>query len=154
MRMGRGASARGAVAWALAALLVGGLFAASMRSRIGPSSDLWDYAQEARQLSRGDGFTSLYTYPCVLGHDRAPFPVRWRMPLFAVIGAALLRLGIPLPAGFLFLGALAHALTVGLAYYLAARLRSPSAGTIAAVTAFACPLLLNTYDPGNSQIPN
>ena len=140
MSVGRGAVTRGAVVWALAALLLGSVFAAAMLPRIGPSSDLWDYSQEARQLARGDGFTSLYTYPSVLGHDQPQFPVRWRMPLFAAIGAGFLRLGMSLPAGFLILGAFAHALTVGLACYLAARLRSPSAGTIAAVIALACPL--------------
>ena len=139
--------------WFLLALAAGILFARAAHPGIAPASDLWDYSQEARQLARGEGFTSLYTYPVFLGHDEPPFPVRWRMPLYALLGALLLKLGISLPMGFLYLGALAHALLVALTYWLCARLHSPRAGSWAAACALVCPLLLDSYSPGMSQGP-
>src|SRR5262245_530462 len=108
-----------AILWGLAALAAGLVFAHAALPGIAPASDLWGYSQEARQLARGDGFTSLYTYPVFLGQDDAPFPVRWRMPLYAVLGALLLKLGIALPAGYLYLGAVAHALLVASTFWLA-----------------------------------
>src|SRR5438093_11223233 len=101
---------RVALLWFLLALAVGILFSRAAIPGIAPASDLWDYSQEARQIARGQGFTSLYTYPAFLDHWEAPFPVLWRMPLYAALGALLLKVGIPLPAGFLYLGGLAHAL--------------------------------------------
>ena len=142
---------RVALVWFLVALPAGLLFAHAALPGIAPASDLWDYAQEARQLARGDGFTSLYTYPVFLGQDQPPFPVRWRMPLYAVLGALLLRLGIALPAGFLYLGALAHAVLVALTYWLGARMVGTRAGAWAAACALCCPLLLDFYNPGMSQ---
>jgi len=144
---------RSTAIWFLLALAAGILFARAAHPGIAPASDLWDYSQEARQLARGEGFTSLYTYPVFLGHDAPPFPVRWRMPLYAVLGALLLKLGIALPVGFLYLGAFAHALLVALTYRLCARLHSPQAGVWAAACALACPLLLDFYSPGMSQGP-
>jgi len=144
---------RSTALWFLLALAAGILFARAAHPGIAPASDLWDYSQEARQLARGEGFTSLYTYPVFLGHDAPPFPVRWRMPLYAVLGALLLKLGVALPAGFLYLGALAHALLVALTYRLCAKLYSPRAGAWAAACALACPLLLDFYSPGMSQGP-
>ncbi len=155
----------------LVALAVGFLFAASVRDRIAPQSDLWDYAQEARQMARGEGFTSLYTYPVHLHSGEAPpFPVRWRLPLYAVLGAAMLRAGVPLPGGFLYLGAVTHALLVALIALLAMRLvggvgaagggvagggaaggNAAAAGGIAAASAILCPLFLDPYNPGMSQ---
>ena len=139
--------------WFLLGLLAGLLHAYAALPGIAPASDLWDYSQEARQLARGHGFTSLYTYPCLLDGDSPPFPVRWRMPLYAAIGALLLRLGIALPAGFLYFGALVHAFLVALTYLLGARFASPRAGAWAATGALACPLLLDFYNPGMSQTP-
>src|SRR5712671_2196849 len=136
-------SFRTAALWFLLALAVGVLFARAAFPGIAPASDVWDYSQEARQIARGEGFTSLYTYPIFLGHDDAPFPVRWRMPLYAVLGALLLKLGLALPAGFLYLGAVVHALLVTLTYWLGARFHSPRAGSWAAACALACPLLLD-----------
>jgi hypothetical protein len=119
---------RAAALWALLALALATLFACVTYSRIPPSSDVWDYAQEARQLARSQGFTSLYTYPTHLGTEPAPFPVRWRMPLYAAIGAAFLTLGLPLPLGFFIVAVLAHAALVGLVFLLASHLHSPRAG--------------------------
>ncbi len=144
-------SFRPAILWFLLTLAVGLLFAHAALPGIAPASDIWDYSQEARQIARGGGFTSLYTYPVFLGHDDAPFPVRWRMPLYAVFGALLLKLGLALPAGFLYLGAIVHALLVTLTYWLGARLHSSRAGSWAAAGALACPLLLDFYNPGMSQ---
>jgi len=145
---------RPALVWFLLALAVGILFARAALPGIAPASDLWDYSQEARQIARGEGFTSLYTYPLFLdASSNAPFPVLWRMPLYAMLGAFLLKLGIALPAGFLYLGAFAHALLVALTYRLGARIHSSRAGSWAAACALACPLLLDFYNPGMSQAP-
>ena len=147
------ASWRTALLWFLLALAAGILFAHAALPGIAPASDLWDHSQAARQIARGEGFTSLYTYPLFLGQDDSPFPVRWRMPLYAVLGALLLKLGIALPAGFLYLGAVAHALLVALTYRLGAKVHSSRAGSWAAACALACPLFLDFYNPGMSQAP-
>jgi len=142
-----------AVLWFLLALVAGLLFAHAAVPGIAPASDLWDHSQAARQIARGEGFTSLYTYPLFLGQDQPPFPIRWRMPLYALLGALLLKLGIALPGGFLYLGAVAHGLLVALTYWLGARLHSARVGSWAAACALLCPLLLNFYNPGLSQGP-
>jgi len=144
---------RSTALWFLLALAAGILFARAAQPGISPASDLWDHAQSARQIARGEGFTSLYTYPLFLGQDDAPFPVRWRMPLYALIGALLLKLGVALPGGFLYLDAVAHGLLVALTYRLGAKLHSPRAGSWAAACVLASPLLLNFYNPGMSQAP-
>ena len=146
-------TARTTLLWFLLALGAGILFARAALPGIAPHNDLWDYSQEARQIARGEGFTSLYTYPVSLGDTRPPFPVLWRMPLYAALGALLLRLGVSLPAGFLYLGAVAHALLVALTFLLGAKLHSTRAGLWAAACALACPLLLDFYNPGMSQAP-
>ena len=144
---------RHAAKWALFAALLATMFALVTYPNIPPASDLWDYSQEARQLARGEGFTSLYTYPVHLGHDEPPFPVRWRMPLFAGLGAVLLWLGVPLPAGFFLIAILAHAILVALVFLLTAHLHSVWAASIAAAAAIASPLLLDPYSAGLSQVP-
>jgi len=144
---------RDAIGWALLAAIVATAFALATYSNVPPSSDVWDYAQEARQLARGEGFTSLYTYHVHLGHDSPPFPVRWRMPLYAALGAALLKLGVPPPAGYFAIGIASHALLVGLLFLLATHLHSARAGAIAAAAAIASPLLLDPYSAALSQLP-
>jgi hypothetical protein len=144
---------RVALSWALLALAIAACFACVTYSRIPPSSDVWDYAQEARQLARGDGFTSLYTYPTHLGTEPAPFPVRWRMPLYAAIGAMLLTAGVPLPLGYFIVAVLAQAVLVGLVFLLASHLHSPRAGALAAAFAIASPILLDPFSAGLSQVP-
>src|SRR5439155_22162295 len=119
-----GARLRTALLWAILALAAASVFALAAIPVIAPGSDLWDYSQEARQIARRQGCTSLYTYPVFLGHEGSPFPVLWRMPLYAVLGALLLKLGVPLPAGFLYLGAVAHALLVALTYWWGAKVHS------------------------------
>ena len=144
---------RDAASWSLLALALALAFAFVTYSRVPPSSDVWDYAQEARQLARGQGFTSLYTYPTHLGTEPAPFPVRWRMPLYAAIGAAFLGLGVSLPLGFFIVAVLAHAALVGLVFLLASHLHSPRAGVLAAAFAIASPILLDPFSAGLSQVP-
>ena len=145
---------RAAVLWALLALALGGLHAAMTVRQIAPSSDLWDYSQEARQIARGQGFTSLYTYPTLLTkHEDPPYPVRWRMPLFAWRGSLMLRSGTPLPEGYFVLAAVSHALIVFLVFLLGAHFHSSRAGAVAAAAALACPLLLDSYSPALSQAP-
>jgi hypothetical protein len=145
---------RPAILWGLAALLLALLFTVATYRSIAPSSDLWDYSQEARQLARGAGFTSLYTYPTHLGpDDRPPFPVRWRMPLYAARGAMVLKTGAPLPLGYLLMVAQSHAALVAFAFLLGAHLASVRAGHVAAASALACPLFLDAYSPGMSQVP-
>jgi hypothetical protein len=145
---------RDALFWGIGALAVALLFAAIVRPNIGPSSDVWDYSQEARQLARGEGFTSLYTYPVHLGpEDRPPFPVRWRMPLYAARGAIALRMGLPMPDSYLVLGAQTHALLVAFVFLLGAHLHSRRAGALAATCALACPFFLDAYSTGLNQVP-
>ncbi len=142
-----------AAAWAIFAAAAALVFALGTISQVSPASDVWDYAQEARQLHRGEGFTSLYTYPTHLGSEPPPFPVRWRMPLYAALGAVLLKLGVPLPAGFFAIGVVSHALLVALVFLLGTHLHSARAGAIAAAAAIASPLLLDPYAAALSQIP-
>ena len=143
-----------ALLWALLAIAIASLHAAVTVRQIPPASDLWDYAQEARQISRGQGFTSLYTYPTLLGEREAPpFPVRWRMPLFAWRGSLMLQSGVPLPEGYFAIAVVSHALIVFLVFLLGAHFHSTRAGVIAAAAAIASPLLLDSFNPALSQTP-
>lgn len=145
---------RPAVYWGLAALLLSLVFAAATYRAVSPANDLWDYAQEARQMARGQGFTSLYTYPVHLGrHETPPFPVRWRMPGYAARGAVGLRTGFRLPQLFFVIGVQAHVALVVLAFLLGAHFGGARAGSIAAATALASPLLLDAYSVGLNQTP-
>lgn len=139
--------------WFLAALSAGVLYLAVLRPTFPPGSDVWDYSQEARQIAGGHGFTSLYTYPVHLTLEGPPFPVLWRMPLYAVLGATLLRAGVDLPFGFLLIGILAHAAIVLLVFLIARSLLSGLAGCVSAAVLLVSPLLLDPYDPGLSQVP-
>ncbi|HLQ66858.1 MAG TPA: hypothetical protein VK123_06455, partial [Candidatus Limnocylindrales bacterium] len=58
-----------------------------------------------------------------------------------------------LPLGYLLVIAQAHALLVALVFLLGVHLASPRVGAIAAATAMACPLLLDAFSPGMSQVP-
>ncbi len=134
--------------WALLALGISSLHATVTVRQISPSSDLWDYAQQARQIARGEGFTSLYTYPTLLGaEEQPPYPVRWRMPLFSWRGAMMLQGGMSLPEGYFALAAVSHTLLVGLTLLLGAHFHSTRAGMVAAAAAVACPLLLDSSIP-------
>lgn len=145
---------RPALLWALLAFALALAHAAVTSCQIAPASDLWDYAQQARQIARGEGFTSLYSYPTLVGPDeRPPYPVRWRMPLYSWRGAQLLKAGVALPDGYFAISILSHALLVALVFLLGAHLHSPRAGSIAAAAAVACPLLLDSYNPALNQLP-
>lgn len=145
---------RQAILWGVAALTVALFFTAAIYRSIPPASDLWDYSQEARQIARGEGFTSLYTYPTHLGaEERPPFPVRWRMPLYAARGAMVLATGAPLPLGYLLVVAQSHAALVAFVFLVGAHFASRRAGHVAAAVALACPLFLDAYSPGMSQVP-
>jgi len=142
-----------ALAWAILAAALATLFARETIHQIPAASDVWDYSQEARQMARGQGFTSLYTYPVHLDDDMPPFPVRWRMPLFPAIGSLFLMGGIALPKGYFIVAIVSHATLVALVFLLGAHLHSNRAGHIAAATAIATPLLLDPYSAGLSQVP-
>jgi len=142
-----------AITWAILAAALATLFARETIHQIPAASDVWDYSQEARQIARGEGFTSLYTYPVHLDNDQPPFPVRWRMPLFPAIGAIFLKLGVALPLGYFYLAIASHAALVALIFLIGAHLHSNRAGHIAAATAIASPLLLDPYSAGLSQVP-
>ncbi len=145
---------RQALLWALLAIALATAHSAVTSRQIAPASDLWDYSQQARQVARGEGFTSLYSYPTLVGPDeRPPYPVRWRMPLYSWRGAQFLHTGVPLPDGFFLVTIFAHALLVALVFLLGTHLHSTRAGGIAAAAAAACPLLLDSYNPGLSQLP-
>jgi hypothetical protein len=145
---------RAAILWGLGAFAFALLFTTAVFRNISPASDLWDYSQEARQLARGQGFTSLYTYPTHLGSDEEPpFPVRWRQPLYAARGAMVLSMGATLPLGYLLIVVVAHAGLVAFVFLLGAHFASPRAGAIAAAAALACPLFLDAFNPGMSQLP-
>jgi hypothetical protein len=143
-----------ALLWALLAIAIASLHAAVTIRQIPPASDLWDYAQEARQIFRSQGFTSLYTYPTLLGErEHPPFPVRWRMPLFAWRGSLMLRSGIALPEGYFAIAIVSHGLIVFLVFLLGVHFHSARAGAIAAAAAIASPLLLDSFNPALSQTP-
>jgi hypothetical protein len=145
---------RPAIGWAALAGALAVLYSLLAFPNLSPSNDVWDYAQQARQIARGEGFTSLYTYPTLLGADETPpYPVRWRMPLYSWRGAMMLGSGASLPEGYLALGVFAQALLVLFVVLLAAHFHSVRAGHLAGAAAAACPLLLDPYHPGLSQLP-
>ncbi|HSQ60552.1 MAG TPA: hypothetical protein VLT84_08990 [Acidobacteriota bacterium] len=145
---------RVALGWAALAGALAVLYSVLTFPHLSPANDVWDYAQQARQIARGEGFTSLYTYPTLLGAgETPPYPVRWRMPLYSWRGAMMISSGTPMPGGFLALGVFAQALLVFLVVLLAAHVHSVRAGYLAGAAAAACPLLLDPYHPGLSQLP-
>jgi len=101
--------------------------------------DAFDYAQMGRQISRGEGMTSLQTFPYALGwlaeHDRdasPPWPNVWRFPLPTWIRAASFALfgesdGAAIAPGLLF-----SAFTATLLFALGNRLGGPVAGLASA----------------------
>jgi len=101
-------------------------------------SDIWDYAQQGRELYRGHGFTSLFTYPVVYGQNPAGvFANLWRPPLYPL----LISLGFKLAGGpsihvLAVLGGLFMALTVVLISRFAEELlESPYGWTIGIIYA-------------------
>ena len=145
---------RPAAAWALLALVLGTLYAVATFPNLSPQNDIWDYAQQARQISRGEGFTSLYTYPTLLRPDESPpYPVRWRMPFYSLRGARFVQSGTPPPVGYMILSIGSQTILVLLVFLLAAHVHSNRAAHLAAAAAVACPLLLDPYHPGLSQLP-
>jgi len=145
---------RAAAAWSALALVLGALYALATFPNLAPQNDIWDYSQEARQLSRGEGFTSLYTYPTLLRSDESPpYPVRWRMPFYALRGSLFVQSGTPPPVGYMILSVGSQGILVFLVFLLGAHLHSTRAAHLAAAAAVACPLLLDPYHPGLSQLP-
>lgn len=74
----------------------------AINEKLTPYCDFWDYAQMGRQLVRGEGFTSLFTYPINLTADtielkrgEAPDNIQydnfWRPPLFPLMTAGIFK---------------------------------------------------------------
>jgi hypothetical protein len=145
---------RAAAGCAVLALVLGALYAVATFPNLSPANDIWDYSQQARQLARGEGFTSLYTYPTLLRSDETPpYPVRWRMPAYSLRGAMMIQSGTSPPVGYVLLSVGSQAILVFLVFALAAHFHSNRAAHLAAAAAVACPLLLDPYHPGLSQLP-
>src|SRR6185369_8905927 len=106
--------------------------------------DSFDYAQMARQLYRGQGFTMQQTFPYVLhflsAHGVAtepPWPDTTRFPLIAVEEAAAFAVVGPDDRGILVAGGALLVATVVAVFRLAGRLFGISAGVLAALAVAA-----------------
>ncbi|HXC49986.1 MAG TPA: glycosyltransferase family 39 protein [Candidatus Limnocylindrales bacterium] len=106
--------------------------------------DSFDYAQMARQLYRGQGFTMQQTFPYVLhflsAHGVAtepPWPDTTRFPLIAVEEAAAFAVVGPDDRGILVAGGALLVATVVAVFLLAGRLFGISAGVLAALAVAA-----------------
>lgn len=72
----------------LTAALLAGVYALHGRNLIGPHDDDWDYLHQARQLLRGEGFSSLWTHPVNLTVEPdavARFHNLWKPPAMALL---------------------------------------------------------------------
>ncbi len=80
---------------------------------INPFSDIWDYAQQARELYRGHGFTSLFTYPIVLPYTQdGLFYNLWRPPVYPYMVSLIFRcIGGPSIHGLVYLNGIFYVLT-------------------------------------------
>jgi hypothetical protein len=134
-------------------------------TRLDHTSDTWDYLQEGRELYRGNGFTSLFTYPPHLPDavdpirigsdfsgddffDPSCFPVLWRQPLYPMmIAGAFAVAGGPHPDAMLWLQGLGVVLLPLAAYFLGRRLLTPGWAALAALWTLLSPLLLAARSP-------
>lgn len=140
-----------------AALLLGGL--AWSLNHVGipwalESGDAHEYAEMARRLAHGDGFTTGVLYPAELwlgvgpDHPAVKFPPLWPLLLagpFVLFGAHASVVHAVVGVCF--------ALLVALSAALAARLAGGAAGVVAALAVASCPLLLALSLDGVSEIP-
>lgn len=99
--------------------------------------DAYHYAELGRQLYRGEGFTSLQTYPYILSWYEShgipltpPWPNVARFPLITVLYAAVFHLTGPTVDGVLLTGAVGFVLLAVCVTVLGARLFSPMVGLI------------------------
>ena len=100
--------------------------------------DAFHYAEMGRQLYRGEGFTSLQTYPYILSWYEShgvpltpPWPNVARFPLITILYAAVFHLTGPTVEGVLLTGAIGFVFLALGVTALGARLFSPVAGLIA-----------------------
>jgi len=112
-------------------------FATSPQHLIYP--DTFDYAQMGRQLSRGEGMTSLQVFPYSLGwldaqgqETAAPWPNIWRFPLPVIVRAVSFSVLGESDVAALVPALLFSVLTATLLFALANRLGGPVAGLLAA----------------------
>jgi hypothetical protein len=91
------------IAWAIPSFTNEWEGSGAINEKLTPYCDFWDYAQMGRQLVRGEGFTSLFTYPINLAADTKDadswkaadevlFHSYWRPPLFPLMTAGIFKL--------------------------------------------------------------
>jgi hypothetical protein len=134
-------------------------------NRLNHTSDTWDYLQIARQMHRGCGLTSLFTYPPFLpeslprltpGSKRAGavwtscpgFPLYWRQPGFpALIAAGFAVRGEPDPGVLLWIQGLAIVLLPLATFLLARLLVTPGWAFLAGLWTLLSPLAVSATSP-------
>ena len=121
----------------IASLAAWHAFATSSQKLVYP--DAFDYAQMGRQVSRGEGMTSLQIFPYALGrleaggHDvGAPWPNMWRFPLPVLARAASFTVLGESDAAALLPALVFSVLTATLLFALGNQLGGPVAGGLAA----------------------
>ena len=103
-------------------------------------TDTYDYAQMGRQVYRGEGFTSLQTFPYVLGFlaehgisSEPPWPNTTRFPLMSVLHAISFSAVGPSDFGIALTGGVLQILCACAAFLLGERLFGRVAGLVAAI---------------------
>jgi hypothetical protein len=123
-------------------------------AHVGETSDAWDYLQQARQIYRGDGFTSLFTYVPYLPSSRAhvehtgTFPQLWRQPGYPLLLAGSFALaGAPEPNAVLAAHAFAIVLLPVVTFAFARKFIPAGSATVAGALAVLTPLAVGVGDP-------
>lgn len=122
-------------------------------------ADANDYAQMGRQLHRGEGFTSIQTFPYVLAWLEArdlptepPWPNVTRFPLITILNAFSFGVVGPNDLGAVLAGGLLLAVTGAAAFALGNRLFGPLAGLVAAALIITSPTQLRFALSGLTEI--
>jgi len=118
--------------------------------RVSHVADTWDYLQLGRQLERGQGFTTLFSYVPFLPASTTgpPFPLYWRQPGYPVLVAAAFAVaGGPHPNAFLVLQGLSVLLLGCAALALARAVVGPGWAWLAAFWTLSSVLVLGVREP-------
>lgn len=120
--------------------------------------DDWDYLHQARQLYRGQGFTSLWTHPANLHHEPAPterFHNLWKPPAMALLLMPVFAFAGEAPPLWMFLAVIGafHVALVLLTYALGRQVAGRGTGFAAALLVASAGRLLPFLPRALSEVP-
>ncbi len=119
-----------------------------------PLGDIWDYAQQGRQLVRGEGFSSQFTYPILMKQDagHVPYSNLWRPPGYPWLASMAFRIsGNFNLSSLILLGCLFYILTAGLMVRIVEEWIDTSYGWLAGLAWLLAPAVQGSAFSGLSE---